>query len=133
MTADPIVIEQALDASVSIVWYAITDKDQMCQWFFESMSDFQPEVGFETQFDVECEGRVFSHQWKVIEVIQEKKIVYEWRYGGFPGSSIVSWEITKTSDQTLLRLTHRGGESFPQNVPEFTRESCEAGWKWFIQ
>ena len=33
----PIIIEQAFDAPISAVWAAITDKNQMKQWFFEAI------------------------------------------------------------------------------------------------
>jgi hypothetical protein len=35
----------------------------MRQWFFEEMKDFEAEPGFETQFNVECEGRHYVHLW----------------------------------------------------------------------
>ena len=60
--ADPIVVEQTYKTAVATVWKAITEPDQMRQWFFEPMMEFKPEVGFETEFDVECEGQVFPHQ-----------------------------------------------------------------------
>ena len=60
---DPIVVEQTYDAPVSVVWKAITDKDEMCQWFFEAISDFEPRVGCETQFNVRCEDRDFVDLW----------------------------------------------------------------------
>lgn len=61
--ADPIIVEQILDAPAAAVWKAITDPAQMCQWFFEPIADFEPVVGFETEFVVRVEGRTFPHQW----------------------------------------------------------------------
>ena len=69
MNAEPIVVEQTFNAPVKAVWKAITDKDQMRQWFFETMIDFDPESGFETQFNVRCEDRDYSHLWKVTDVV----------------------------------------------------------------
>lgn len=48
----------------------------MRQWFFENIESFKPEVGFETQFNVQAESRNFLHMWKIIEVVPMKKIVY---------------------------------------------------------
>jgi len=132
MNADPIVVEQTYHAPVAEVWRAITDKDQMRQWFFEPMTDFEPEVGFETQFDVKCEGQNFPHQWKVTEVVPETRIAYDWRYGGYPGDSSVTWELSQTPDGTKLKLTHWGHETFPQDNPVFSREGCEAGWCYLL-
>ena len=61
MNADAIVVEQTFNAPIAVVWKAITDKDQMCQWFFETMTDFEPELSFETQFNVRCEDRDYRH------------------------------------------------------------------------
>ena len=57
--SDPIVVEQRYSASLAGVWRAMTEKDQMRQWFFEQMTEFEPKVGFETQFTVHCEGTDF--------------------------------------------------------------------------
>lgn len=133
MSTEPIVVEETLNAPPAEVWKAITDKDQMRQWFFEPMTDFQPVVGFETRFDVECEGQVYPHEWKVTEVVPASRITYAWRYGGYPGDSSVTWELSEVPGGTKLRLTHTGGETFPQDDPVFSRDSCRAGWEFFLQ
>jgi len=132
MNTDPIVVEQTYNAPIAAVWKAITDKDQMRQWFFEPMTDFEPEVGFETEFDVQCEGQAYSHQWKVTQVVPERRITYGWRYGGYPGNSSVTWELSETPDGTALRLTHTGHETFGQDDPAFSRESGITGWTYFL-
>ena len=45
----------------------------MRRWFFEPMTEFEPKVGFETQFDVQCEGQNYPHQWKVTEIVPERR------------------------------------------------------------
>jgi uncharacterized protein YndB with AHSA1/START domain len=42
---------------------------------------------------VHVEGVDYLHLWKVKEVVPRRKLVYEWRYGGIPGSSMVTWEL----------------------------------------
>ena len=133
MNTDPIVVEDTFNAPIAVVWKAITDQDQMRQWFFEPMTEFKPKVGFETQFDVECQGQVYSHEWRVTEVIPERRIVYDWRYGGISGDSSVIWELSETVGGTKLTLIHKGNQSFPQDNPVFSRESGVAGWTYFIQ
>ena len=133
MKAEPIVVEQTFNAPVAVVWKAITDKDQMRQWFFETMTDFKPESGFETQFNVRVEDRDYRHLWQVTDVVPEKRIAYGWRYGGYPGNSTVVWELSKTPNGTKLLLTHEGHETFPQDDPVFSRESGQAGWDYFVR
>ena len=49
MKAEPVINEVLLNAPVAKVWKAITDKDDMKQWYFD-LAEFKPEVGFEFQF-----------------------------------------------------------------------------------
>jgi len=130
---DPIIIEQKFQKPPESVWDAITDIRQMRQWYFENIPDFKPEVGFKTQFEVRSGDRIFPHRWKITEVIPSKKITYNWKYDGYPGDSFVTFELFPHNDQTLLRLTTEIVEDFPQDIPEFRRESCVGGWTYFIQ
>lgn len=132
MEGNPIVVEQTFDASIDEVWNAIVHVDQMRQWFFETISDFEPEVGFETQFNVHVEGQDYLHLWKVTEVTPGRKITYNWRYRGYPGNSFVTWELSEVADGTKLTLTHEGIESFPQDNPIFSRQAGEEGWSYFL-
>ncbi len=128
----PIITEQIFNSSIDTVWKAITEQDQMVQWFFEEIESFEPVVGFETKFNVTTPNRDYMHLWKLTEVVPGKKITYSWKYEGLPGDGIVIFELFPQNDQTLLKLTNLGLESFPEDIPEFTRESCIGGWKYFI-
>ncbi|NNC69431.1 MAG: SRPBCC domain-containing protein [Flavobacteriaceae bacterium] len=128
----PIFVEQQFQVSRQELWNAITQKNQMIVWFFENIPDFKPEIGFKTQFVIENEGRQFTHLWEIIEVIPEKKIVYRWKYKEYPGVGTVYFEIEGDEDTAKLTLTNLGLESFPTNIPEFKRESCQSGWNYFI-
>jgi uncharacterized protein YndB with AHSA1/START domain len=128
----PVVVEQSFHAGIGSVWNAITDIDQMHQWYFENIPAFKPEVGFTTRFTVENEGRIFPHLWEVTEVVPLKKIEYNWKFEGYPGDSLVAFELREQDNQTILTVTARVVESFPGNVPEFTRESAVGGWEYFI-
>lgn len=132
-TDPPIIVEQKFEVPVQKVWDAITIHDQMIKWFFENIPDFKPETGFEVVFDVHSESRVFSHRWKVTEVIPNKRIMYTWRYELYKGDSFVTFELFETGNQTLLRLTSTITEDFDDHIPEFLRESCMAGWEYFIK
>ena len=132
-TDDPIVIEQDFDVSIFKLWNTITDIRHMTKWFFENIGAFEPKVGFQTQFVVENEGRIFPHLWKITEVIPHKKISYNWKYEDYPGDSLVTFEIFDRTKGSKLILTHKTIENFPQDIEEFKRESCIEGWHWFIK
>ena len=105
----------------------------MRQWIFETIADFEPEVGFVTQFNVTVDDRDYPHIWKVTDVAPDRRIAYDWRYGGVPGRSSVTWELSETAEGTTLRLTHKGAETFPQDDPVFSRESGQAGWRYLLR
>src|ERR1700724_2141598 len=128
--AEAIVVERTFNAPVARVWRALTDVDQMRQWYFD-LKEFKPEVGFEFDFAVEHEGNRYHHLCKVTEVIPQKKIAYTWRYKGEPGDSLVTLELFPESNMTRLRLTHEGLETFPE-TPAYARKNFEAGWAAII-
>ena len=130
---EPIVVEQTFNATIDTVWKAITQVDLMRQWYFDNIPSFRSEVGFETQFNVHSEGRDFLHMWRVTEVVPGKKIVYDWRFAEYAGDASVAFELIKQDNLTSLRLTCTIRESFPEGIPEFTRESCIGGWEYFIK
>ena len=130
---EPVVVEQTFNTSIDTVWKSITEIDQMRQWFFENIPSFKAEVGFETQFNVKSQSRNFLHIWKVTEVVPLKMITYNWKYEGISGDSFVVFELFKQNTLTMLRLTHQVLESFPEDIPEFTRESGVEGWTFFIK
>ncbi len=129
----PVIIEQTFPVTVERLWQAITDPGQMRQWFFENIPAFKAEPGFETRFNVQSGDRIFPHLWKITKVIPLKLIKYNWKYGGYPGDSSVTFEIMDQEKGSQLRLTHQVTEDFPEDIDEFSRDSCHAGWSHFIK
>ena len=131
MTSEPIVIERTLNAPVARVWEALSDIDQMRQWYFD-LKEFKPEVGFEFEFVVEHEGTSYHHLCRVTEVVPQQKIAYTWRYKGEPGDSLVTIELFPEDDKkTRVKLTHTGIETFPK-TPAYARKNFESGWTTLI-
>jgi len=134
----PIVVTQSFAVARSLVWQAITNVPEMQKWFFEEISDFEPTVGFETEFSIPHEGKTYTHVWKVLEATPEETLVCDWTYKGVVGRGRVTWELSDEKDkgdgddQTLLTLTSQAIESFPQDDPAFHRESALEGWKFLI-
>src|SRR5690349_2774333 len=116
MKNEPFVIERTFNAPVEKVWKAITDKDQMKKWYFD-LAEFRPETGFEFSFEGGSEEKSYLHLCRVTEAVTNKKLAYSWRYDGYPGSSVVTFELFPEGDKTRLKLTHEGLETFPLNNP----------------
>lgn len=125
----PIVMERTYDAPAALVWKAITDYECMKQWYMPALKSFEPELGFETEFSIHHNGKDFLHFWKVTELIPGRRIVYSWKYDGYPGDSLVRFELFPEGKQTRLRLTHTGIETFlPEKNPELARGNFNDGW-----
>lgn len=133
MNSEPIVLEESFRAPVQSVWQALTDVRQMKKWYFEELQEFNPEVGFHTQFNVRNRDKDYLHMWTVTDVVPLKRIAYRWQYRGYTGDSTVVFELSDRERQTTLTLSVIGLDTFPQDNPDFTRESCTAGWNYFIR
>jgi uncharacterized protein YndB with AHSA1/START domain len=127
---EAIIMERTFDAPVARVWKALTDVDQMREWYFD-LKEFKPQVGFEFEFVVEHEGHSYHHLCRVTDVVSEKKIAYTWCYKGEPGDSLVTFELFPDGNKTRLKLTHTGIETFPK-TPAYARKNFEAGWTAII-
>ncbi len=132
MDTTPFVIERSYNASAAKVWNAITNKNEMKQWYFD-LPEFKAEVGCTFSFlggkDPE---NPYTHLCEVTEVIAGKKITYSWRYKGYEGISYVSFELFELGDQTKLVLTHAGLETFPASNPDLARLNFAMGWTSLI-
>ncbi len=128
--SEPLVIERVFNAPLALVWRAITVKEDMSRWFFD-LTEFKAEAGFEFRFVVEHAGHTYDHRCKVTEVIPRKKLAYTWRYEGYGGDSLVTFELAAAGGKTKLKLTHEGLETFPK-TPPFARKNFVGGWTQLI-
>jgi uncharacterized protein YndB with AHSA1/START domain len=131
MQTDPFIIERTYNASPGEVWQAITDKTKMKQWYFD-LPEFKAEVGFEFSFTGGPPERSYLHICKVTEVLTGKKLTYSWRYDGYDGNSLVTFELFPEGNKTRLKLTHTGLETFPASNPDLAKENFAAGWNEII-
>ena len=127
---EAVVIERTFNAPVGRVWTALTNVEQMRQWYFD-LKEFNPEVGFEFEFVIEYEGMTYHHVCKVTKVIPQKMLAYSWRYQGHESDSLVTFELFADGNKTRLKLTHEGLETFPK-TPSFARKSFMEGWTQII-
>lgn len=127
---EALVVERTFDAPVALVWRALTDRDDIKQWFFD-LREFAPVVGFEFQFDVEHEGFRYCHRCRVTEAIPRQRLAYTWRYEDHPGDSLVTIELFAEGSKTRVRLSHEGLETFPK-LAAFATENFMRGWTQLI-
>jgi len=133
MNNDPINIERVFNAPISKVWKAITDRDEMAKWYFD-LAEFKPETGFQFRFSGgPSPERQYLHLCEITEVIDKRKLSYTWRYDGYRGNTLVTFELLEHEDNfTLLKLTHVGIETFPEENPDFAKSNFVEGWNEII-
>ncbi len=132
MEGIPIILEHTFDAQVSNVWNAISDKDEMKHWYFD-LKEFKPQVGFKFQFTGGSDGgKQYLHLCEVTSVKTKERLGYTWKYEGYKGESEVIFELTDDVNQTKLKLTHSGLETFPSTNPDFAVHNFVDGWNHII-
>ena len=133
METNPLIVERSYNAPIENVWKAITDKDQMKEWYFE-LEEFKAEKGFKFQFSGGDEKEQYLHVCEVIFVDPPNKLSYSWTYAEHnDGYSVVTWELFKEGTRkTRLKLTHEGLGSFPKDSPNFAVTSFKEGWNFIL-
>ncbi len=132
MHKEPFVIEQTFDSSIADVWAAITNPEKMKTWYFD-LPGFKAEVGYRFQFSGGPDpDKPYVHLCEVLEAVSQKKLSYSWRYEGYEGNSVVSFELFSEGNKTRLRLTHAGLATFPKTNPDLAAENFVAGWTHII-
>lgn len=128
----PIVLQFNFDKNVKELWAAITEYSLMLHWYFDNIPNFKPVKGFQTQFVVQSEDRQFTHIWEVTSVVPYHSICYTWEYPEYTGKATVCFKINETAQGATLSLEVVVNQDFPDDIPEFKRESCIAGWNYFL-
>jgi uncharacterized protein YndB with AHSA1/START domain len=132
MESTPVFLERRYPAPIEKLWKAITDGEQMKEWYFD-LGDFKAEKGFKFQFTGGDEKIQYLHACEILECEPPNKLSYSWTYPDYRGYSVLTWELfAEGLNLTRLKLSHLGLESFPQEDPNFRRESFMEGWNYFI-
>jgi len=128
-------VELTFDYGVTVdrLWTALTDPGQMQQWFFANMPDFRAEEGFSTSFPVVANGRLFTHEWEIKKVEQERLLSYSWSYKEYEGMARVAFGL-KPNGASACRLDFRMTieKDFESGIPELELNSCLQGWNYFL-
>ena len=125
---NPLVIEHSYDAAPEQVWAALTDPAEMKKWYFD-LPSFKAEVGYQFQFEGGPPEKTYLHLCEVKAVVPRQKLAYSWRYDGYPGDSLVTFELFAEGEKTRLKLTHSGLETFAAaNNPDLDAKNFEMGW-----
>ena len=122
-------ISVKVNAPVDKVWNALTDKEQMKNWYFD-IPDFELKEGNAFNFFEPGEERKFHHHCEIAEVVPHEKFKHSWTYPDVTKEkTIVKWELKPEHEGTIVTLTHKGLENFHHLGEDFYPESFRKGWE----
>lgn len=124
---DNVKISVKVNAPIEKVWDAITNREQMKEWYF-NIPDF--ELKEHTAFNFfEGEDKKLHHHCEIVEIIPQKKLKHSWTYPDYThDKTLVKWELQPESNGTLVTLTHKGLENFDHLGADFKKEKFQNGW-----
>ena len=129
MSAEQIIVERTYPVPSEKVWQAITEHDKLKEWFFK-LPDFRAEPGFE--FVIADNNGRDKHLCRITEVVPGKKLVFSFSNISAPGMSDVTYELFDEGENTRLKLTHTGLETFPLDQPGYMKKNYEEGWTYLF-
>lgn len=126
MDAEPLVVEQFVQASPETVFSFFSDSERWVEW--QGLGAVvEPWAGGRLSLAM-AGGRASG---RFVEVVPHRRVVFTWGWEGGEhgvpaGSSTVEVELIPTGDGTLVRLTHR-------DLPgEVARDDHRQGWTAYL-
>jgi len=133
-----IVVDEVFPHTPEVVWKTLTTAELMGRWLGMPPSGFEPVKGkhftYRTTPAGEWDGVI---QCRVLDVVPNERLVYEWKGGhednagyGSRLDTVVTLTLSRAPTGTRLRLVH-SGFVLPRNDSAFTNMS--KGWKTVVQ
>lgn len=107
--------EYKINAPIEKVWQALTNSKEIEKWS-GAKTTMKPQEG--TKFKL-WDGDIYGTNIKVVPL---KTLVQNWYSGDWDKPSILTFNLEKKDNKTIVKLTHEG-------VPEKELNDIENGWK----
>jgi len=109
------------------VWKAITEAEQISQWFDGRMKwEFKPAAGEKMTFYYN--GEVIG-QGRVVTADPMERFAFHWTpEPGNPTESLVTFVLEPVAEGTLVTITEAGFENLPEEVRQKRRDMNGEGW-----
>jgi len=125
-----------IDASPEVVFKAITDPNELTNWFPDH-AILEPEVGGKMRFSFykeksDTRAADAFPEGTIKEFIPNKKLSYTWQHNDVPGfpETVVTWELEDIGvNKTRVELTHSG---FTGKEERKTFKEHDQGWTYFL-
>lgn len=121
-----------INASIEKVWFALTDKEMIRQYFWGTETNTDWKKGSLISFTGTWEGTTYVDKGIILE-IEKKKIFKHSYWSSFWGTdynpedlSIITYELSTNGLQTTLSVTQEGFQD------EQSREHSVGNWKGIL-
>lgn len=124
---EPIQKKITVNAEVSKVWRALTEPALLEKWLMMTTT-FLPQKGKEFTFKAdptEVWDGIFN--CKVMEVVENKKLVYTWNAGFLNTDTLVTISLKEIGNKTEIILVHSGWENVAAGADE-SKKAHDEGW-----
>ncbi len=121
---DTIIKEKVLNHPIDSVWNAITNANEISNWFLEA--DFKAEVGYHYTFNSkedECSAIIGE-----VKSASPYTLIYTWIVKDTPIETTVKWILEPTNKGTKLYLEHSGIANYSGDTAIAMFESFNGGW-----
>lgn len=126
-----------INASPEVVFKAITDPNELTNWFPDS-AVFSDRIGGQVRFSFYKErskdmDRDYSPEGIVKEFIPNKKVSYTWQLKDTPGfpETVVTWELEEIDQhRTKVELVHSGFTG--KEGGKLSSKEHDQGWSYFL-
>ncbi len=127
-------LKKVYKAPVTLLWKVITERKHLQQWYFDFAEDWKMEVGSTFEWYAgDNNGKQWLHRGKMLEIIENQKLVHSWEYVGYSGTSVVTWALHSIDEHTTeLEFSHVFTIPFDVTQPELARENFEKGWNHIL-
>jgi uncharacterized protein YndB with AHSA1/START domain len=125
--------EIKLDASSGEVWRVLTDPQDIKKYFFGTNVSSEWKEGSAIEFRGEWEGSEYIDKGTILELIPERKLVYNYwsSMSGTPdipeNYGLITYRLTPEGNSTILEITQQGFDD------EEKRDHSSGSWKSVLE
>lgn len=130
----PVILKKTFPVSALTLWKALTDNEQLRQWYFDFNGNFKAEAGHVFEWSAGPPGgKTWLHQGKILEVQPFKKLIHSWKYPGYEGEAKLTWQLIPQGEHsTLLKLQFDFVQPFDFREEALRRKNFAQGWQEIV-
>lgn len=128
-------LSTTIRATASEIWGALTDSDELENWWSEDVK-LEPRVGGAfVEIWEEDEGKPQRASGKVLSVKLKQEISFTWKEKDWPkeAQTQCTFKISDNKSQRTVTVLHVGWESLPENKRKKLIEDFAIGWKFHLK